>query len=122
MAGTFINGLHETCRSATPKALFGLAETGQTMISAPDFRTLRVFINVIRPFEVGCTEMLRDDLRLDFREGTLISQTLWRTAEGHRVAVTARTMISFSDRPLGAAGPARAPARCPGGMCWFNPR
>ncbi|MGP5689561.1 HAD-IA family hydrolase [Glutamicibacter ardleyensis] len=99
VAGTFINGLHETWQIRHAESAFGLAETGQTMISAPDFRTLRVFIND-EALEVGRTEMLRDDLRLDFREGTLISQTLWRTAEGHRVAVTARTMISFSDRHL----------------------
>jgi len=99
VAGTFINGLHETWQIRHAESAFGLAETGQTMISAPDFRTLRVFIND-EALEVGRTEMIRDDLRLDFREGTLISQTLWRTAEGHRVAVTERTMISFSDRHL----------------------
>ncbi|MGO2052718.1 HAD-IA family hydrolase [Glutamicibacter sp. 287] len=99
VAGTFLNGLHETWQIRHAESAFGLAETGQTMISAPDFRTLRVFIND-EALEVGRTEMLRDELRLDFREGTLISRTLWRTAEGHRVAVTARTMISFSDRHL----------------------
>ncbi|WP_404288401.1 HAD-IA family hydrolase [Glutamicibacter arilaitensis] len=99
VGGTFINGLHETWQIRHAESAFGLAETGQTMISAPDFRTLRVFIND-EALEVGRTEMVRDDLRLDFREGTLISQTLWRTAEGNRVAVTARTMISFSDRHL----------------------
>ncbi len=99
VGGSFINGLHETWQIRHAEGAFGLAETGQTMISAPDFRTLRVFIND-EALEVGRTEMLRDDLRLDFRDGALLATTLWRTAEGHRVAVTARTMISFSDRHL----------------------
>jgi len=97
--GTFINGLHEAWEIRHAESAFGLAETGQTMISAPDFRTLRVFIND-EALEVGRTEMLRDELRLDFRDGTLCARTLWRTAEGHRVAVMARTMISFTDRHL----------------------
>ena len=99
LGGSFINGLHETWQIRHAEGAFGLAETGQTMICAPDFRTLRVFIND-EALEIGRTEMLRDDLRLDFREGALIATTLWRTAEGHRVAVTARTMISFTDRHL----------------------
>lgn len=99
VGGTFINGLHETWQIRHAEGAFGLAETGQTMISAPDFRTLRVFIND-EALEIGRTEMLRDDLRLDFRDGALLATTVWRTAEGHRVAVTARTMISFSDRHL----------------------
>lgn len=97
--GTFINGLHETWQIRHAESAFGLAETGQTMISAPDFRTMRVFIND-EALEVGRTEMLRDELRLDFRDGTLSAHTLWRTAEGHRVAVNARSMISFTDRHL----------------------
>lgn len=97
--GTFINGLHETWEIRHAESAFGLAETGQTMISAPDFRTMRVFIND-EALEVGRTEMLRDELRLDFLDGTLTAHTLWRTAEGHRVAVTARSMISFTDRHL----------------------
>ncbi|UXN32363.1 HAD-IA family hydrolase [Glutamicibacter sp. M10] len=97
--GTFINGLHEAWEIRHAESAFGLAETGQTMISAPDFRTLRVFIND-EALEVGRTEMLNDELRLDFRDGTLCARTLWRTAEGHRVAVMARSMISFTDRHL----------------------
>lgn len=97
--GTFINGLHETWEIRHAESAFGLAETGQTMISAPDFRTMRVFINH-EALEVGRTEMVRDELRLDFLDGTLTAHTLWRTAEGHRVAVTARSMISFTDRHL----------------------
>lgn len=97
--GTFINGLHEAWEIRHAESAFGLAETGQTMIAAPDFRTMRVFIND-EALEVGRTEMLNDELRLDFRDGTLCARTLWRTAEGHRVAVMARSMISFTDRHL----------------------
>ena len=97
--GSFINGLHETWQIRHAESAFGLAETGQTMIAAPDFRTLRVFVND-EALEVGRTEMLHDELRLDFKDGALVARTLWRTAEGHRVAVTARTLVSFTHRHL----------------------
>ncbi|TLK57323.1 beta-phosphoglucomutase family hydrolase [Glutamicibacter sp. V16R2B1] len=99
VGGSFINGLHETWQIRYAENAYGLASTGQTMIAAPDFRTMRVYIND-EALEVGRTEMVRDDLRLDFRDGTLVSTTLWRTAEGHRVAVTSRAMVSFTDRHL----------------------
>ena len=99
VGGSFINGLHETWQIRYAENAYGLASTGQTMIAAPDFRTLRVYIND-EALEVGRTEMVRDDLRLDFRDGTLVANTLWRTAEGHRVAVTSRSMVSFTDRHL----------------------
>ncbi|NKG22775.1 beta-phosphoglucomutase family hydrolase [Paeniglutamicibacter terrestris] len=97
--GMFINGLHETWTIRHAESAFGLAETGQTMVPAPDARTVRVYIND-EALEIGRTEILKDDLRLDFKDGTLISDTLWRTAEGHRVMVRTRSMISFSERHL----------------------
>lgn len=97
--GMFINGLHETWKISHAESAFGLAETGQTMVAAPDARTIRIYIND-EALEIGRTEILKDELRLDFKDGTLISDTLWRTAEGHRVSVRTRSMISFSERHL----------------------
>ena len=97
--GMFINGLHETWKIRHAESAFGLAEAGQTMVAAPDARTVRVYIND-EALEIGRTEILKDELRLDFKDGTLISDTLWRTAEGHRVMVRTRSMVSFSERHL----------------------
>ena len=97
--GMFINGLHETWKIRHAESAFGLAEAGQTMVPAPDARTVRVYIND-EALEIGRTEILKDELRLDFKDGTLISDTLWRTAEGHRVMVRTRSMVSFSERHL----------------------
>lgn len=97
--GMFINGLHETWKIRHAESAFGLAETGQTMVAAPDARTFRIYIND-EALEVGRTEILKDDLRLDFKDGTLISDTLWSTAEGHRVMVRTRSMVSFNERHL----------------------
>lgn len=97
--GMFINGLHETWTIRHAESAFGLAEAGQTMVAAPDARTVRVYIND-EALEIGRTEILKDELRLDFKDGTLISDTLWRTAEGHRVMVRTRSMVSFSERHL----------------------
>ena len=97
--GMFINGLHETWKIRHAESAFGLAEAGQTMVAAPDARTVRVYIND-EALEIGRTEILKDELRLDFKDGTLISDTLWRTAQGHRVMVRTRSMVSFSERHL----------------------
>ncbi len=97
--GMFINGLHETWKIRHAESAFGLAETGQTMVPAPDARTVRVYIND-EALEIGRTEILKDELRVDFKDGTLVSDTTWRTAEGHRVLVRTRSMVSFTERHL----------------------
>lgn len=97
--GTFINGLYESWRIRYPENSYGQAEHGQTMIPAPDARGFTVYVND-EVLEMGRTEAERSETRLDFRDGTLTSTTVWRTAEGHRIEVRVRQMVSLEHRHL----------------------
>lgn len=97
--GTFINGLHETWRIAYPENSYGQAESGQTMIPAPDARGFLVYVDD-EALELGRTEVDLAETRLDFQDGTLTSRTQWRTARGDRVEVRVRQLVSFDQRHL----------------------
>lgn len=97
--GTFVNGLYETWTIQYPENSYGQAESGQTMIPAPDARGFLIYVDD-EALELGRTEVDLAETRLDFRDGTLTSTTQWRTARGDRVQVKARQLVSFEQRHL----------------------
>jgi alpha,alpha-trehalose phosphorylase len=97
--GTFVNGLHETWPITYPENSYGQAEAGQSMIAAPDARAFRLYVDE-EALELGRTEVDHADTRLDFRDGTLTSHVVWRTAQGTRVEVRVRQLVSFEERHL----------------------
>ncbi|WP_233548559.1 HAD-IA family hydrolase [Galactobacter valiniphilus] len=97
--GTFVNGLHETWPITYPENSYGQAEAGQSMIAAPDARAFRLYVDE-EALELGRTEVDHSHTRLDFRDGTLTSHVVWRTAQGSRVEVRVRQLVSFEERHL----------------------
>jgi len=97
--GTFVNGLHETWPIQYPENSYGQAECGQTMIPAPDARVFNVYADD-EALELGRTEVEHARTRLDFRDGSLTSNIIWRTALGTRIQVRVRQLVSFEERHL----------------------
>ncbi|MGO1319745.1 MAG: HAD-IA family hydrolase [Galactobacter sp.] len=97
--GTFINGLYEAWKITYPENSYGQAESGQTMIAAPDAAGFLIYVDD-EALELGRTEVDFTDTRLDFGDGTLTSTTQWRTARGDRVNVKVRQLVSFEQRHL----------------------
>ena len=98
-SGTFVNGLHETWRIEYPENSYGQAESGQTMIPAPDARVFHLYVDD-EALELGRTEVDHAETRLDFRDGTVTSRVVWRTAQGSRIEVRLRQLVSFEERHL----------------------
>ncbi|MGO3152928.1 MAG: HAD-IA family hydrolase [Galactobacter sp.] len=97
--GTFINGLYEAWKITYPENSYGQAESGQTMIAAPDAAGFLIYVDD-EALELGRTEVDFTDTRIDFGDGTLTSTTQWRTARGDRVNVKVRQLVSFEQRHL----------------------
>ncbi|MGO2658207.1 glycoside hydrolase family 65 protein [Mycetocola reblochoni] len=98
--GTFVNGFHETWPIRHAEEAFGFARVGQTIINAPDAKTIRLYVDD-EPFSVNDADILEYSRRLDFRGGFLERDILWRTPAGKRVRVFSRRFASFNDRHLG---------------------
>ncbi|HIW96417.1 MAG TPA: glycoside hydrolase family 65 protein [Candidatus Corynebacterium gallistercoris] len=97
--GTFINGLHETWDIQHAEDAYGLARAGQSIISAPDGKAMRLYIDD-EPLRLGNAEVTDYKRSLDFREGVLRRDMIWRTPGGKRVRVTTERMVSFQERHL----------------------
>lgn len=97
--GTFVNGLHETWPIEYPEGAYGFATVGQTIVNAPDAKTVRLWVDGER-FDAQAAELLEYERRLDLRAGVVTRDLVWRTSSGGRVRVTSRRLVSFTRRHL----------------------
>ncbi|KGM10287.1 kojibiose phosphorylase [Cellulomonas bogoriensis 69B4 = DSM 16987] len=97
--GTFINGFHETWSIKHAEEAFGFAQVGQTIVNAPDSKIIRLYVDD-EPLLLPVADLIDYERTLDFRNGLLRREILWRTPSGNRVRVRSRRMVSFSQRHL----------------------
>lgn len=97
--GTFINGFHETWRIQHAEEAFGFAQTGQTIINAPDTKLMKIYVDS-EPLTLSVADMERYERALDMREGKLTRSLVWRTPAGKRVRIDTSRMVSFTDRSI----------------------
>lgn len=97
--GTYVNGLHETWRIQHAEHAYGFAEQGQTIINAPDTKTIRIYVDDER-LNLSTAEVLEVRRTLDLQAGTLTRSLIWLTATGKRVRVETRRMVSLASRHL----------------------
>lgn len=99
--GTYINGLHETWSIKHAEDAYGLAREGQTIINAPDTKTMRLYIDD-EPLRLGNAEVYDYERSIDFREGVMRRRFIWRTPSGKKVRVTSERMVSFQEKHVAA--------------------
>ena len=97
--GTFVNGFHETWPIRHAEEAFGFARVGQTLVNAPDAKIIRLYIDE-EPLLLSVADLLEYERSIDFREGVLRRDILWRTPSNKRVRVSASRMVSFTERHL----------------------
>jgi len=97
--GTFINGFHETWPIHHAEEAFGFARVGQTIVNAPDAKVIRLYVDD-EPLLLSVADLLQYERSIDFREGVLEREIIWRTPSNKRVHVVARRMVSFTERHL----------------------
>ena len=97
--GTFINGFHEIWPIRHAEEAFGFARTGQTIVNVPDNKTMKLYVDD-EPMLLSVADLESYDRSLDFREGVLHRDIVWRTPAGKRVKVSSTRMVSFTQRHL----------------------
>ncbi|MDO5736200.1 MAG: glycosyl hydrolase family 65 protein [Propionibacteriaceae bacterium] len=97
--GTYVNGFHETWRIRHAEEAFGFASTGQTIVNAPDTKTLKLYVDD-EPLMLSQSDLEGYERALDFRSGLLTRTLVWRTPSGKRVQIDSTRMVSFTDRHL----------------------
>ncbi len=97
--GTFINGFHETWPIRHAEAAFGFAKTGQTIVNVPDSKLMKLYVDD-EPLLLATADLEDYERSIDFRDGTLRRDFVWRTPSGKRVQVRSSRMVSFTARHL----------------------
>jgi alpha,alpha-trehalose phosphorylase len=97
--GTYVNGFHETWRIEHAEEAYGLARVGQTIVNVPDFKVIKVYVED-EPLLISGADLDRYSRTLDFRDGLLRREVIWRTSAGKRVRIGTTRMASFTERHL----------------------
>ncbi|TGO05505.1 glycoside hydrolase family 65 protein [Serinibacter arcticus] len=97
--GTFVNGFHEVWPIHHAEEAFGFAKVGQTIVNAPDAKIMRLYVDD-EPLLLSVADLEEYERSLDFRDGVLTRELLWRTPSGKRVRLRSRRMVSFAERHL----------------------
>lgn len=97
--GTFINGFHETWPIRHAEQAYGFAETGQTIINAPDAKVMRVYVDD-EPLSLDVADVREYERSLDFRDGVYRRRIRWVTPSGKDVLMETERMVSFEEKHL----------------------
>ena len=94
-----MNGFHETWRILHAEDAFGFAKTGQTLVNVPDAKLMKLYIDD-EPLLLSTADLDSYERAVDFRNGALTRDIVWRTPAGKRVRVSSQRMVSFVHRHL----------------------
>ena len=97
--GTYLNGFHETWQIMHAEDAFGFATTGQTIVNVPDAKLMKLYVDD-EPLLLANADLDHYERALDFRNGVLTRDLVWRTPAGKRVRVSSQRMVSFVHRHL----------------------
>ena len=97
--GTFVNGFHETWPIRHAEEAYGLARVGQTIVNVPDPKTIKLYVDD-EPFLLAVADLEEYERALDFRDGVLRRDLVWRTSAGKRVRISSTRMTSVVERHL----------------------
>jgi alpha,alpha-trehalose phosphorylase len=97
--GTYLNGFHETWRIMHAEDAFGFAKTGQTLVNVPDAKLMKLYVDD-EPLLLSSADLDSYERAVDFRNGVLTRDIVWRTPAGKRVRVSSQRMVSFAHRHL----------------------
>jgi alpha,alpha-trehalose phosphorylase len=90
--GTFINGFHETWAIRHAEEAFGFARVGQTIVNVPDAKTIKLYVDD-EPLTLPVADLVSYERSLDFADGVLRRDLVWRTPAGKHVHIRSQRMV-----------------------------
>ena len=96
---TMVAGLHESWEIVHAESAYGLARTGQTLLTLPDATELRISVDGVT-MELGVGDFSQVTRSLDMAAGTLDTSLVWRSPEGSSIRVRQRCAVGLKDKSL----------------------
>jgi alpha,alpha-trehalose phosphorylase len=97
--GTYLNGFHETWNIKHAEDAFAFAKLGQTIVNAPDAKLMKLYVDD-EPLLLTNADLESYERVLDFREGVLTRDLVWRTPGSKRVRVRSQRLVCLAHRHL----------------------
>jgi alpha,alpha-trehalose phosphorylase len=94
---TLINGFHESWPIEYGEEAHGFAKTGQTIVPVPDGTLIKLYVDD-EPFDVSRAIRHRSERVLDMRTGMLEREVVWERADGRRLALRSKRLVSLEHR------------------------
>jgi alpha,alpha-trehalose phosphorylase len=101
LAGTYLNGFHESRPLPYAETAYGNPETGETMINVTNGKILRLLVDD-EPFDLRYGTLERHERTLDMRAGTLHREAHWLSPASQGVIVRTTRLVSFVQRSIAA--------------------
>jgi alpha,alpha-trehalose phosphorylase len=101
LAGTYLNGVHESRPLPYAETAYGNPEAGETVLNVTDGKLLRLLVGD-ELFDVRYGDLLEHERVLDFRAGVLRRTAHWRSPAGGEVRVTSTRLVSLAQRGAAA--------------------
>jgi alpha,alpha-trehalose phosphorylase len=99
--GTYLNSFYEVRPLPYAEAGYGYPEAGQTVVNVTNGKIIRLLVDD-EPFDVRYGQLLSHERVLDFRDGVLRRDALWRSPAGTCVRVRSTRLVSLVQRAVAA--------------------
>jgi alpha,alpha-trehalose phosphorylase len=97
--GTYINGFYESDTIQYGEIAYGYAENSQTMLNVTNGKPIKLYIED-EEFDMLKGEVLEYRRELNFKEGVLKRDIVWRSPKGKEVKINIKRLVSFKSRHL----------------------
>jgi alpha,alpha-trehalose phosphorylase len=101
LAGTYLNGVHESRPLPYAESAYGNPEAGETVLNVTDGKLIRLLVDD-ELFDVRYGELIEHERVLDFRAGLLRRDVHWRSPSGREVRISSTRMVSLTQRGVAA--------------------
>jgi alpha,alpha-trehalose phosphorylase len=101
LPGCYLNGVYEERPLAAAEEIYGLPESGQTVVNVTNGKLIRLFVDD-EPFDVRYGTLRSHERALDFRDGVLRRRAEWVSPAGGAVCVSSERLVSFTQRAIAA--------------------
>lgn len=95
--GTYLNGFYELRGLPYAESGYGYPGSGQTVVNVTDGKIIRLLVEDA-PIDLRYGHWLEHHRTLDFRSGTLLRHSVWKSATGRVVKIASERLVSFTKR------------------------
>jgi trehalose/maltose hydrolase-like predicted phosphorylase len=101
LEGIYINGFYESEVIKYGEVAYGYAEKSQSMLNVTNSKIIKLYIND-EEFDMLKGEVLDYERRLDFKEGILKRNLIWKSPSGKEVKIYIERLVSLKHKHLAA--------------------